>query len=73
MPLDKDSLMIRLENLADIHDLGESSSTQKVNLKLLLKSIFSSANNGHPPWFYKMNVKEKSLTGNMDLSEKINR
>jgi hypothetical protein len=30
MPVKRNTLMVRLENLADNHDLGESSKTQTV-------------------------------------------
>jgi hypothetical protein len=73
MPLKKNTLIVRLENLADNHDLGETASTHRVAFKWLLEKMWDSANDANPVKVHQIDIKEKSLTGNMDLKEMLDR
>ena len=71
MPTYKNKITVRLENLADVYD--EKATTQRVALKWLLGKMWESANLANPVMLHKLDIKEKSLTGNMDLKEMLDR
>lgn len=73
MPLSRNTISVRLENLADNQDLGETAKKQRVAFKWLLEQMWQSANKENPVELSEIQIKEKSLTGNMDLKEMLDR
>ena len=67
MPINKNSILVRLENIADLYDAG--SATQYVNL-LLITALFADQNKGAQCSFEFM---EMSLSANMSLDELLKR
>jgi len=67
VPMAKNKLHIRLENLEDLYDLN--AKTYTVDMKDLLHSMWKEANKQAPVDFSSYAISEKSLTGNMDVSE----
>jgi hypothetical protein len=73
LPVARNVITYRLENLADVHDLGENAKTQRVAFKWLLEKMWDSANGVSPNSLKDIVIKEKSLTGNMDIDEMLKR
>ena len=73
IPVARNVITFRLENLADVHDLGESAKTQRIAFKWLLEKMWDSANGVSPNSLKDIVIKEKSLTGNMDIDEMLKR
>lgn len=73
LPVARNVITVRLENIADVHDLGASPKKQRVAFKWLLEQMWKSANDGNTSNLKDITIKEKSLTGNMDLDEMLKR
>jgi len=68
-PVDRNVITVRLENIADINDLGENPAKgERIAFKWLLQQMWKSAN-GADIDAKDITIKEKSLTGNMDIEE----
>ena len=68
LPVNRNVITVRLENIADVNDLGETAKKERVAFKWLLERMWTSAN-GDKSNLKDITIKEKSLTGNMDISE----
>ena len=73
-PLGKNKFMARLENIADEYTTSkftgqDNSTTKAVRLECIGSAFWDSANALHPVTIKNMMISEKSLTGNMDLTE----
>jgi hypothetical protein len=69
MPLGANKIQIRLENTDDY--LSNYNTTRIVNLNQIADAFWMVANDQSTS--YKVEITEKSLTGNMDLSEMLDR
>lgn len=72
IPMSRDKLLVRLENIGDL--LDKSAKTHTVDLKLLMENLWTAAN------WYNMDLKkmdfkitEMSMTANMELKEMLKR
>ena len=70
LPMAKNTLLVRLENIADLID--KESVTRQVALEYALTSMYKAANKGDQKE-PKIEIRERSLSGNMDLSEMLKR
>ena len=68
-PIERNKILIRLENLADYYDDG--ASPQKVDFSNLCVALWQKANPGVE--FSVISVQEMSLSGNMPLKDMLSR
>lgn len=66
VPKGKNHIHVRLQNLADLYD--SNSKTYKVSVATIADTLWKYANSLSPV-DYTMDIKEMSLTGNMELKE----
>jgi len=71
IPEAKNHFILRLENVADLYD--KDAATQTVDLQGLLDAMWKNANMQAPVDYTKMDIKEMSLTANMELQEMLAR
>lgn len=67
MPRWKNSIQLRLQNLADLYD--SNSETATVDLAAIADALWNAGNMGNPVTYQDLEIKELSLTGNMELKE----
>jgi hypothetical protein len=65
VPKAKNLIHLRLENLADLYDSNAKNYT--IDLEKLANSIWLTANAKKPVDYKTMEIKEMSLTGNMEI------
>lgn len=65
IPLKKNKLIVRIENLADLLDQG--AGNKEVKISNLLDAMYNASNPMLPN--FTKTVKEMSLSANMELSE----
>jgi len=70
-PLDRNKILVRLENLADRYDVGAAS--KNVSLRAVLHAFWTSANQAHSQEYSDLLVEEMSLTANMKMTEMLER
>ena len=71
IPEAKNHFILRLENIADLFD--KDAATQTVDLQGLLDAMWKNANLKAPVDYSKMDIKEMSMTANMELKEMLDR
>jgi DNA transposition AAA+ family ATPase len=71
IPEAKNHFILRLENIADLFD--KDAASQTVDLQGLLDAMWKNANIKAPVDYTKMDIKEMSLTANMELKDMLAR
>lgn len=66
VPLEKNKIRVRLENLADTYD--NPSKTLDINLRDLADDLYVSVNGVNPAY---VNIEEMTLTGNQSRAEML--
>jgi hypothetical protein len=68
LPIDKNVVSLRLENIADFYD-SPDLKPQQVNLSNLAQALWTRANPTHQ--FEQILITEMSLTGNQPLKQML--